>query len=65
VNSRRSRSLQVWVHAPVQRRANLVDAGQLDPSGTDAFVTTIHAFARQGRFTMTLSMFVVAAVAPQ
>lgn len=40
---------------------DLVAAGQLDPSDTDRFVSTIHGAARRARFTMSLTMFAVAA----
>jgi SAM-dependent methyltransferase len=43
---------------------DLVEAGELDPSGAEAFVATIHDAARDGEFAMTLEMFAVVAVAP-
>jgi SAM-dependent methyltransferase len=43
---------------------DLVEAGRLDPSRADAFVTTVHDAARHGRFGMTLSMFAVVASKP-
>jgi SAM-dependent methyltransferase len=39
---------------------DLVEIGQLDRSGADRFVTTIHDAARRGRFSMALTMFAVA-----
>jgi SAM-dependent methyltransferase len=42
---------------------DLVDAGQLAPDDRDRFVSTIHAAAREGRFSMALTMFGVVAVA--
>ncbi len=43
---------------------DLVEAGQLDQSGADAFVATIHDAARSGRFAMELTMFAVVATGP-
>jgi len=43
---------------------DLVEAGRLDPAGADRFVATIHGAARQGRFSMTLTMFAVSASVP-
>lgn len=43
---------------------DLVAAGQLDRLDTDRFVSTIHDAARSGRFSMSLTMFAVIAVAP-
>jgi ubiquinone/menaquinone biosynthesis C-methylase UbiE len=43
---------------------DLVDAGELDPAGADAFVATVHGAAHAGRFAMSLSMFAVVATAP-
>jgi SAM-dependent methyltransferase len=42
---------------------DLVDAGQLAADDSDRFVATIHAAAREGRFSMSLTMFGVVAVA--
>ena len=42
---------------------DLVDAGQLGAGDRDRFVATIHAAAREGRFSMALTMFGVVAVA--
>jgi ubiquinone/menaquinone biosynthesis C-methylase UbiE len=42
---------------------DLVDAGQLGADDRDRFVATIHAAAREGRFSMALTMFGVVAVA--
>jgi SAM-dependent methyltransferase len=42
---------------------DLVDAGQLAADDRDRFVSTIHAAAREGRFSMALTMFGVVAVA--
>jgi len=42
---------------------DLVDAGQLAADDRDRFVATIHAAAREGRFSMSLTMFGVVAVA--
>jgi SAM-dependent methyltransferase len=39
-----------------------IDAGELDVSELDRFVTAAHDAARQGRFTMSLTMCAVAAV---
>lgn len=36
---------------------DLVDAGQLEPTGTAEFVATIHDAARRGRFAMSLTMY--------
>lgn len=44
--------------------ADLVANGQLDPAETERFVSTIHDAARQGRFSMSLTMFAVVATAP-
>ena len=43
---------------------DLVDAGQLEVGDREWFVSTIHAAARQGRFSMALTMFAVVAAAP-
>jgi RNA polymerase sigma factor (sigma-70 family) len=40
---------------------DLVDAGQLDETERAGFVSTVHAAARAGRFSMTLTMFAVVA----
>jgi ubiquinone/menaquinone biosynthesis C-methylase UbiE len=40
---------------------DLVDAGRLDPRDRDWFVSTVHAAARKGRFSMALTMFAVVA----
>ena len=42
---------------------DLVDAGQLAADDRDRFVSIIHAAAREGRFSMALTMFGVVAVA--
>jgi hypothetical protein len=41
---------------------DVIDAGQLDAAQLDRFVTTAHQAARQGRFTMSLTMHAVTAV---
>ena len=43
---------------------DLVDAGQLEPSGRDGFVSTIHKAALQGHFSMALTMYAVVAATP-
>lgn len=43
---------------------DVVDAGELDANELERFVTTVHDAARQGRFTMSLTMHAVAAVRP-
>ena len=40
---------------------DLVDAGQLPPADRERFVSTIHQAARDGRFSMALTMFAVVA----
>ena len=40
---------------------DLVDAGQLQPSDRDRFVSTVHQAARDARFSMALTMFAVVA----
>jgi SAM-dependent methyltransferase len=40
---------------------DLVDAGQLEPGGQARFVATVHDAAREGRFSMALTMFAVVA----
>ncbi|HEV3226749.1 MAG TPA: methyltransferase domain-containing protein [Acidimicrobiales bacterium] len=40
---------------------DLVDAGQLQASERDRFVSTVHTAAREGRFSMALTMFAVVA----
>ncbi len=40
---------------------DLIDAGQLDADERDRFVSTIHSAAREGRFSMALTMFGVVA----
>ena len=42
---------------------DLIDAGQLGADDRDWFVSTIHSAAREGRFSMALTMFGVVAVA--
>jgi hypothetical protein len=42
---------------------DLVEAGQLEPGEQARFVSTIHHAAREGRFSMALTMFAVVAVA--
>ena len=42
---------------------DLIDAGQLGADERDRFVSTIHSAAREGRFSMALTMFAVVAVA--
>jgi SAM-dependent methyltransferase len=42
---------------------DLVDKGQLQPADRERFVSTIHQAARDGRFTMALTMFAVVAQA--
>jgi len=42
----------------------LVASGRLDGAGADRFVATIHDAARQGRFSMSLTMYAVVAHAP-
>ena len=44
--------------------ADLVEAGQLEPGDRERFVATIHAAARQGSFSMALTMFAVVGRAP-
>lgn len=43
---------------------DLVATGQLDNADADRFVSTIHDAARNGRFSMSLTMFAVIATAP-
>ena len=43
---------------------DLVDAGQLEAGEQEPFVSTVHQAAREGRFSMTLTMFAVVATAP-
>jgi SAM-dependent methyltransferase len=43
---------------------DVVDAGELDANELDRFITTAHDAARQGRFTMSLTMHAVAAARP-
>lgn len=43
---------------------DLDDAGQLDDFETERFVSTVHDAARQGHFSMSLTMFAVLANAP-
>jgi SAM-dependent methyltransferase len=43
---------------------DVIDAGELGANELDRFVTTVHDAARQGRFTMSLTMYAVAAVRP-
>lgn len=43
---------------------DLVDAGELDEHELDRFVTVAHDAARQGRFTMSLTMHAIAAAHP-
>jgi hypothetical protein len=43
---------------------DLAEAGELDANDHDRFVTTAHEAARQGRFTMSLTMHAVAATRP-
>ena len=43
---------------------DLAEAGELDANDLDRFVTTAHEAARQGRFTMSLTMHAVAATRP-
>jgi hypothetical protein len=40
---------------------DLVDKGQLQPADRERCVSTIHQAARDGRFTMALTMFAVVA----
>ncbi|MDP1793956.1 MAG: hypothetical protein Q8K63_07435, partial [Acidimicrobiales bacterium] len=40
---------------------DLISAGQLDARDRETFVTTIHNAARDGRFSMRLTMYAVAA----
>jgi SAM-dependent methyltransferase len=40
---------------------DLADAGHLRPSERDWFVSTVHTAAREGRFSMALTMFAVVA----
>jgi hypothetical protein len=42
---------------------DLIDVGQLGADDRDRFVSTIHSAAREGRFSMALTMFAVVAVA--
>ena len=42
---------------------DLIDAGQLDAGDQERFVSTVHTAAREGRFSMALTMFGVVAVA--
>ncbi len=44
--------------------ADLVEAGQLALDEREAFVSTVHAAAREGRFAMALTMYAVVAEAP-
>lgn len=43
---------------------DVIDAGELDARELDRFVTTAHDAARTGRFTMSLTMYAVAATRP-
>ena len=43
---------------------DLVGAGQLEVNDQDRFVSTVHAAAREGRFSMALTMFAVVAAVP-
>lgn len=43
---------------------DVIDAGELDADQLDRFVTTAHDAARQGRFTMSLTMYAVVATRP-
>ena len=43
---------------------DVIDAGELEANELDRFVTTAHDAARQGRFTMSLTMHAVAATRP-
>ncbi len=45
--------------------ADLVEAGQLEPDEREAFVSTVHDAAREGRFAMALTMYAVVAEAPR
>jgi SAM-dependent methyltransferase len=42
---------------------DVVDAGELDVGDREWFVSTVHAAAREGRFSMALTMFAVVATA--
>lgn len=42
---------------------DLIDAGQLGADDRDRFVSTIHSAAREGRFSMALTMFGIVAIA--
>jgi hypothetical protein len=42
---------------------DLVATGQLDDADVDRFVSTIHEAARNGHFSMSLTMFAVVATA--
>ncbi|MDP1821218.1 MAG: methyltransferase domain-containing protein [Acidimicrobiales bacterium] len=55
--------LHGWAPLAVSARA-MVDAGQLAPGGIDGFVETVESAARQGRFTMRLTMHSVVARLP-
>jgi SAM-dependent methyltransferase len=44
---------------------NLIETGQLSPTERQGFVSTIHQAARDGRFTMALTMFAVIARVPK
>lgn len=44
---------------------DVAEAGRLDPGDVDRFVATVHDAARDGRFSLSLTMFAVVAVAPQ
>jgi SAM-dependent methyltransferase len=49
----------------VSLAGDLVDRGQLDASDRDGFVATVHAAAREGRFSMALTMFGVVSRRPR
>jgi len=44
---------------------DLVEAGRLQPGGREEFVSTVHSAAREGRFSMALTMFALVAAAPR
>jgi polyhydroxyalkanoate synthesis regulator phasin len=43
---------------------DLVDRGHLDQDDAGRFVSTIHDAARRGRFSMSLTMYALVAMAP-
>lgn len=43
---------------------DLVDSGHLRPGERQQFVSTVHTAAREGRFSMTLTMFALVAASP-